>query len=147
MRRRKIRAQAKALLEEGYPIKPGAVTRAYKKTHPGSSKKSAENNGKRLLEHEATMAEFDKLFEQAKPFDVTKEKIITMYREVLQGWVNREDTRIKTADFLRALENLQKLCPEFVDRKEIDSYQHMSEDELDKAIADKARRFSVPGVN
>ena len=129
---------------------------AYLKLHPDANPKWAKINAKRLLKNPRVNAEYMRIMDRKEVKvvqKITRDFIVSMYNTVIEDYLQDralppKARRIKTNDFINALENLQKLCPEFVDRKVIDHYREMPEDELDRTLRDKLSRLGgVSGVN
>ena len=91
-----------------------------------------------MLKNPAIAAELEKQMNLIKPIEVNKNNIIRMLTMVVQNWQQGEE---KTTDFLRAIELLSRLVPEFSDKHTIETYQNMSEDELNKLLSERLKTF------
>ena len=93
-----------------------------------------------MLRDPMVLKELEKIIDAASPVTINKDRLVKLFNMVVQSWLNGEE---KTSDFISAVKELTKLVPDFVDRKEVNSYQHLPEDDLDKLIREKTQRFSV----
>ena len=131
----------KAVLEQAKAIMTSrTLTEAYKKSHPNASHATADANCSDMLKHPAVLKKVEELINLAAPMEVTRQSIIKLYQTILERYLTGQENG---ANFIRALENLQKLVPDFVDRREVNSYEHMSDEELDKVIKDKYSRLGL----
>lgn len=125
--RNKMKAieQAKALLESK------TMYEAYKKTHPDSTEKSAKKNAHRMWNNPELLVEFQKAIQMDKPMTVSRDSLEKLLMMVVVRWANGME---RTSDYLKAVETLSRLVPDFKDRKEISEYEKMSPEQLDQEI-------------
>lgn len=124
-----IKLQAKAIMESN------SLQEAYSKTH-NCTEETAEKNAYKMLKNPEILAELEKRIESTKPINVNKTTLTQILTLVVHNWQKGKE---KTADLLRAVEILSKLCPEFSEKKDINVYQNMTEDQINKEINDKLR--------
>lgn len=117
--------QVKALLESK------TVTEAYMKTHPRSSRASAEKNQWTMWNNPDLVTEFKKALDMERPMTVNKENLEKLLMMVVVGWTHGKE---RTTDFVKVIELLSKLVPDFVDRKQVSEYERMSSEDLEKEI-------------
>ena len=103
---------AKALLESA------TAKEAYKMTHPKCNDSSATQQAHRMITPEV-LEIMRGLITMDQPLAIDKETMTKLFMLVVARWMQGNE---KTTDFLRALESLKQLAPEFVDRKEISKY-------------------------
>jgi hypothetical protein len=132
-RRAKARKQAKAIVDSN------SLTDAYKKTHPKSSDESARKNAWRMFNEEVE-AEIDRMLKLTKGWEVTKDGITKIIKMVVARYYAGKESG---ANALRAIELASKLIPEFVDRKAIQDYSKMSEDQIDNELTSKLRELGL----
>ena len=131
MDRKRVKEQVKAIMDSK------TLTDAYMKTH-NCTRETARKNAGNMLKNPAIAAELEKQMNLIKPIEVNKNNIIRMLTMVVQNWQQGEE---KTTDFLRAIELLSRLVPEFSDKHTIETYQNMSEDELNKLLSERLKTF------
>lgn len=117
--------QVKALLESK------TTTEAYMKTHPNSTKESAYKNQWKMWNNPDLVVEFKKALDMSRPMEVTRENLEKLFMMVVVSWISGKE---RTSDYIKALEILSKLVPDFVDRKQISEYERMTPEDLDKEI-------------
>jgi len=118
---------AKALLEHPH------AKEAYKSLHPKCKKdRSAETQCHRMLTPE-TIQEMRNILQMDQISVINKDTLVKLFMLVVTRWTQGKE---KTSDFLRALESLKQLAPEFVSRSLSGEIERMSESDLDKEIAD-----------
>lgn len=139
---RNVYLRAKALCENK------SATDAYLSLHPTAQRATAQAGGSVWANNPQIIEEMKRMLEAKKLPKINKDFIVAKYMKIILKWENELETpatlyktRVRDADAIKALENLQKLCPEFMDRKEITSLQTMKEDDLEKAIKEKYSRF------
>lgn len=121
---------------------------AYLKVHPEATSMSAKKNAWRMANNPQVKAEIERLqlslkdiqgvITSTNPVDITKENLIKLYYMVIQNWVLGRE---RTGDAINAIKELSKLVPDFVDRKEVNTYAHLKKDELAKLIKEKTARL------
>jgi hypothetical protein len=109
----------KALMESRTPGE------AYQKLHPNCTAESAAKNAKRMLTPEV-MDEFKQLLAIDKLTIVNRENLEKMLMLVLVGWTQGKE---KTQDYLKALDILTKLSPDFAQK-----YENLSDDDVTKKL-------------
>ena len=121
---------------------------AYIKVHPEATSESARKNAWRMANKPEVKAEIERLQMSLKdvrtkitdtnPVDITKQNLIKLYYMVIEGWILGKE---RTSDVLNAIKELSKLVPDFVDRKEVNSYAHLDKQGLSKLIKEKMTRL------
>jgi hypothetical protein len=124
-----IHLRAKALVEHKN------CEEAYLSLHPGASSATAKTAGASWQRDPAIQEEMKKMLDK-KNIKINKEFIVMKYLEILEA---HAAGKARHSDAIKALENLQKLCPEFMDRKEIS--RPMEEDELNRRLAQTYEKF------
>lgn len=127
-----VKNQVKAIMESN------TLTEAYMKTH-NCSENTAQKHCSDMLKNPDVVVALDKVLEGIAPIHVNKESITKLLTLVVTKW---QDGKERTSDFLRALELLSKLVPEFVDRKAIQDYENMDDEALNREISKKLGRIS-----
>lgn len=127
-KRMRIMREAKAIIDSK------TLVDAYMKSHPDSTLDSAKKNAWRMLKRPAVQEQLTKILENAKPVDITKDRLVVILGEVIARWYIGEE---KTSDMIRTIELLSNLCPEFSSKQEIHQFKHMTEAELDAEIKKK----------
>lgn len=110
------------------------LTQAYQKIHPDTSVKSAKKNQHRLLKDPRICEELERVLDMSKPLSITKDNLVKVLGTVIALWQRGQE---RTENMLRTVEILAKLVPDFASKSEIHSYQHMSDEELDREITRK----------
>lgn len=136
MNKKRVKEQVKAIME------CKTITEAYKKTH-NCTQDTAEKNAYKMLKNPDIIAELEKQLGEMKTIDINKSNLIKLYQSIILAW-QTQDPRVKASDVIRVFENLQKLVPEFVDRQSIATYEHMTDEQLDREIKE---RFKNLGIN
>ena len=123
---------------------------AYLKVHPEATSASAKKNAWRMANDPNVKAEKERLeislkdvqakITDTNPVDITKDNLIKLYYMVIQNWVLGRE---RTSDAINAIKELSKLVPDFVDRKEVSTYSHLSKAELAKLIKEKTTRLGA----
>lgn len=131
--KKQIKEQVKALMTSKSDYE------AYMKIHPESSIENAKKNAYRMMKNPELLKELEKQLENTKPIEVNKTNILRMLTMIVQNW---QDGKEKTADFLRAIELLSRLVPDFSDKKSIELYSNMDEKQLNDTLAEKIRKYS-----
>lgn len=140
MNRKRVKEQVKAILE------CKTAVQAYKKTH-NCTDETAKKNAYLMFKNPDILNELEKQLNEMKTINVNKENIIKLYQSIILDYQRQKTDGymgIKTSDIIRVLENLQKLVPDFVDRQSVATYDHMTDEQLDKEIKE---RFKNLGIN
>lgn len=140
MNRKRVKEQVKAIMS------CKTITEAYKQTH-NCTEETAEKNAYKMLKNPDILAELEKQLDEMKTININKDNIIKLYQSIILDYQNQKNSqypRVRASDVIRVLENLQKLVPEFVDRQTISTFDHMSNEQLDKEIKE---RFKNLGIN
>lgn len=103
---------------------------AYKKLHPDTTDSSANKNAHRLITPE-TIDALKELLQADRLVDITKDNLVRLFTVVVAKYMSGKETG---ANFIRALENLKQLVPEFVDRKLVSEISVMTEKDIDKEL-------------
>jgi hypothetical protein len=103
---------------------------AYLLTHKNATPESAAKNAHRMLTPEVVQMVKEQLAMDAMA-DVNKTNLVKLFWMVIGRWMTGRE---KTADFLRALENMKELVPEFVKRTGIDDMSKKTDEELSAEI-------------
>lgn len=129
-----IKEQAKAIMQSN------TLQEAYMKIHPESSLENANRNAYRMMKNPALLAELEKQLENVKPMEVNKTNLLRLLTMVIQSWQNGSE---KTADFLRAIELLSRLVPDFSDKKQIEVYNNMDDAQLNKELGERLKKYGI----
>jgi len=121
--------QIKALKYAKSLLDCNTIEEAYMETHK-CTKTSANKQAHRMLTPEV-LENMKFLIQMDSPINVNKDTLVRLFTMVIARWMDGQE---KTADYLRALESLKQLAPEFVDRKAISDLEKMSDDDLNKEI-------------
>lgn len=132
MQRKKVKEAVKVLLQSN------SEAEAYQKLHPNSKPINSQKNAARFFGHPQIVEELNVLLDNTESMVVNKENLIKMLGKVIKG---KYEGKERTSDFLKAIEILSKLVPEFVDRKVVSDYEVMPEEDLDRAIKEKFKLF------
>lgn len=103
---------------------------AYKKLHPNATDSSASKNAHRLVTPE-TIEALKELLQADRLVDITKDNLVRLFTVVVAKYMSGKESG---ANFIRALENLKQLVPEFVDRKLVNEVSVMTEKDIDKEL-------------
>lgn len=133
MNRKKVKEQVKAIMDSK------SLTEAYMKTH-NCTENTAKKHAYRMLRNPEILAELEKQMDAVKPVDVNKTNLIKMLTMVIQNW---QEGAEKTADFLRAVEILSRLVPEFSDKKSIEMYNNMDDKTLNDELKERFKRLGL----
>ena len=132
--KKQIKEAVKAILESK------TQAEAYQKLHPECKPENAMKNSHRLMKNEDIVNELNRVLDMSKALSIDKELIVKIHSMIIMKWMRGEE---KTADVIRVLENLQKLVPDFVDRKTISDYSKLSDSELDNELQSRLRELGV----
>lgn len=128
MDKKKIKEAAKALMSSKSQVE------AYIKVHPESSKENAKRNASRFFNNEAIVNEINGMLDGVEEMAVNKGNLVKLLGMVIKGKMQGKE---RTSDFLKAIELMSKLVPEFIDRKAINDYEQMKDTDLDNLIKQK----------
>lgn len=134
MNKKAVKEQARAILDSK------TLNEAYLKTHPDATYNSADKNAWKMLKNPQVVEELERLMDKVKPLEVNKANLIKLLTMIVQNW---QDKKERTSDFLRAIEILARLVPEFNEKKSIDVYGHMSEEQLNNEISDRINKLGL----
>jgi len=116
------------------------LTQTYALTHPNATLRSANKNCWRLWTEEV-MDELDKLLKESQTIQVTKENMVKLIQVVVKKGLQGE---AKWADYLKALDMLSKLVPEFsISKHEIEMYSNLSDEDLDRELRTKLIKLGL----
>lgn len=122
---------------------------AYMKLYPKSKPFSAACNSSRLITPEVIEI-MQEMLQSEKLVDITKENLIRLFTIVIAKYMSGKESG---ANFIRALENLKQLVPDFVDRRMVKEVSSMSESDIDKELEalgvkpDAFKRFESLGLS
>lgn len=131
--RKDIKLQVKAIMESK------SLTEAYKKTH-NCSDATANAHASDMLKRPEVVAELEKQLEAMRPVEVNKNNLIKLLTMVVSNWQSGKE---RTSDFLKAIELLSRLVPEFSDKRDINIYQNMTDEQLDQEIKTKFKQLGM----
>lgn len=133
MNRKKVKEQVKAIMDSK------SLTEAYMKTH-NCSQDTAKKHAYRMLRNPEILAELEKQMDAVRPIDVNKTNLVKMLTMVIQNWQEGVE---KTADFLRAVEILSRLVPDFSEKKSIETYTNLDDKALNDEITTRLKRMGL----
>jgi len=107
---------------------------AYLKVHPNASPETARCHGGEMITPEV-LAEVRRILATDPMINITKDAVVRMLMVVISQYFQG---KAKAQDYLRAVENLKELCPEFKQRFEHDDLQKRTAKEID----DELRRLA-----
>lgn len=137
LNRKQIKEQVNAIMTEP------TLKDAYKKTH-NCSDNTANKHAWEMLRNPEILKELEKQLENTKPLEINKSNLVKMLTMVVQSWQSGSE---KTADFLRAIELLSRLVPEFSEKRSTEHYHNMSEDQLAKELQQKLSTLRIASQN
>lgn len=133
MDRKRVKEQVKAIMESK------TLTQAYMKTH-NCSENTAKKHAYEMMKNPEIVAEIDKQLSLVKAVDVNKQSLVKLLTLVVMSWQNGTE---KTADFLRAIELLSRLVPEFSDKHTIEHYQNMTDDQINSELSERLKKLGL----
>lgn len=136
MQRKKMKEAVKALMSSK------TQAEAYLKVHPESSKKNAERNASRFFNSPEILNEIDSLLSSTEEMAVNKSNLVKLLGVVIKGKLQGKE---QTKDFLKAIEIMSKLVPDFVDRKSVGDYDQMQDKDLDNLLKQKIDELNKNG--
>lgn len=137
MDRKRVKQQVNAIMDSK------SLTEAYKKTH-NCTDETAKKNAYLMLKNPDIIAELEKQLDNVKAININKANLIKMLTMVVQNWQSGAE---KTSDFLRAVELLSRLVPEFSDKHSVEHYQNMSDADINKELTERLKQINRPSGN
>lgn len=132
--RKQVKLQANAIMESD------TLKEAYKKTH-NCSDNTASKHAWEMLRNPEIVAELEKQLATVKPLEINKVNLVKCLTLVIQSWQSGKE---KTADFIRAVEILSRLVPEFSEKHSVEAYQSMTDEQIAKTLSDKLAVLRLP---
>lgn len=137
MHKKKVKESVKVLMDSATQVE------AYLKLHPNSTELNAKRNASRFFNNPEILSELNRLLDSTEEMNVNKANIVKLLGIVIKGKLNGSE---RTCDFLKAIELMSKLVPDFVDRKSIGDYDQMKDTDLDNLIKQKLDELNKSDV-
>ena len=129
---------AKKIVEEGDVVK--AYSKHMKEKGLKGSPDYAVANCHRVLSKEVKDLVREYLGMDAIA-DVTRDTLVKLYQLIVAKFIQGDD-KIKASDFIKTLDSLSRLVPDFKDRHELDDISKKSEEDIDSEIDMLVQKFS-----